>query len=312
MTALPSPIGTLLAGTVLALVALQPKAKWFGGWIPNGEIAAKVRAYITNSQAGNPDALVQLTIFRMKPWEHDACKRLPTAAEQASYKQWTDRFAAAVASTPTAVVLQPDGPFALCAPHGSTVPSQLVAYSARVLSALPHTSVYIEAGAADWPAAGAQGGANAATRILVRGGIRYARGFALNGTHYSSTVKEVNRGVAIIKNLEARGYTGKRFVINTAQNGHPFVFGSYTGADPDNAFVCRTRTDPAARTCMTLGIRPTADVADPAWRLPATTNTLARRYVDAYLWFGRPWLYRQADPFVLSRALQLVKTTPYR
>jgi hypothetical protein len=296
---------------LLARIALRPKAKWFGSWISNGSIASKVHEYISNSQAGDPSALVQMTVFRMEPWEHDACHRLPTRAEQASYKQWTNRFAAAVGSTPAAIVLQPDGPFALCAPGGSTLPSSLVAYSARVFSALPHTSVYVEAGSADWPAAGGQGGVNAAVKILVQGGVRYARGFALNGTHYSDTNLEVGRGAAIVRALAARGLTGKHFVVNTAENGHPFTFGSYTGSDPNNAFVCASRTEPRARTCVTLGIPPTTDVANAAWRISATTRTLARRYVDAYLWFGRPWLYRQASPFVLSRALQLVRTSPY-
>jgi hypothetical protein len=296
---------------LLARIALRPKAKWFGSWISNGSIASKVHEYISNSQAGDRTALVQMTVFRMEPWEHDACHRLPTRAEQASYKQWTNRFAAAVGSTPAAIVLQPDGPFALCAPGGSTLPSSLVAYSARVFSALPHTSVYVEAGSADWPAAGGQGGVNAAVKILVRGGVRYARGFALNGTHYSDTNLEVARGAAIVRALASRGLTGKHFVVNTAENGHPFTFGSYTGSDPNNAFVCASRTEPRARTCVTLGIPPTTDVANAAWRISATTRTLARRYVDAYLWFGRPWLYRQASPFVLSRALQLVRTSPY-
>ena len=301
-------------GTTKALlgrIALQPKAKWFGGWISNADIAKKVDAYIENSQAGNPEALVQMTIFRMRPWEHEACRRLPTAAEQASYKQWINRFAAAVGDTHAAIILQPDGPFALCAPKGSTLPSSLVAYAARVLSAQPSTAVYIEAGAADWPAPGRQGGVDSAVKILVRGGIAYARGFALNGTHYSSTPNEVARGAAIISQLEARGITGKKFVVNTSSNGHPFTFGSYTGTDPDNAFVCRVKTPPVTRTCVTLGIPPTADVANPGWRMPAGTNQLAAQYVDAYLWFGRPWLYRQADPFVVRRALWLVRSTPY-
>lgn len=296
---------------LLAKIALRPKAKWFGGWIPNGEIAGKVRAYITSAQAGNPEALVQMTVFRMKPWEHEACKRLPTAAEQASYKDWTDRFASAIGGTHAAIVLQPDGPFALCAPGGSKVPSSMIAYSAKRLSALPNTSVYVEAGAADWPAAGRQGGVDAAVRILVQGGVRYTRGFALNGTHYSSTPNEVARGTAIVKALAAKGITGKHFVVNTSSNGHPFTFGSYTGSDPDNAIVCTTKSDPVTRTCVTLGIPPTTDVANAKWRLPATTRALAAQYVDGYLWFGRPWLYRQADPFVMSRALQLVRTTPY-
>ena len=82
------------------------------------------------------------------------------------------------------------------------------------------------------------------------------------------------------------------------------------GPDPDYAFGCTTASDPVVRTCVTLGIRPTYDVANPRWALSATTADLATRYVDGYLWFGRPRLYRQADPFVTSRALQLVPSTP--
>ena len=101
---------------------------------------------------GDPEVLVQMAVFRMKPWEHEACDRLPTAAERASYKQWIDRFAAGrSAAQHTAIILQPDGPFALCAPGGSKVPSHLIGYAARTFTALPHTSVYIDAGAADWP-----------------------------------------------------------------------------------------------------------------------------------------------------------------
>ena len=70
-------------------------------------------------------------------------------------------------------------------------------------------------------------------------------------------------------------------------------------------------TAPGQQQCVTLGIPPTTAVADPAWGLSAATNTLAAQYVDAYLWFGRPWLYKQADPFVKRRALDLVRSWPY-
>ena len=294
---------------LLAKIALRPKAMWFGAWISNANIAGSVRSYIANSQAGNPNALVQMTVFRLVPWEGDACRRLPTAAGQASYKLWTNRFASAIGKAHVAIILQPDGPFALCVPGRSLIPSSLIAYSARVFSALPNTSVYIDAGAADWPAAGVQGGVNAAAQILVAAGVQYARGLALNATHYSSTSAEVARGAAIVRALAARGIRGKHVVVNTSSNGHPFVFGKYTGPDPNNAFVCRSATD--SRTCVKLGIPPTTDVANPRWRLSAATNQLARAYVDGYLWFGRPWLYQQAYPFDMTRALQLSRTSPY-
>ena len=49
-----------------------------------------------------------------------------------------------------AIIMQPDGPFVLCAPGDSKLPAKLIKYGVRKLSALPNTSVYIDAGAADW------------------------------------------------------------------------------------------------------------------------------------------------------------------
>lgn len=292
---------------LLARIANQPRATWFGAWVPDADIRSTIREYIAGSQHGNPNALVQLSVFRMDPWEHAICGRSPSARQAASYRHWIDALAAGIGSTPTAVVLQPDGPFALCA-RGGTV-GQLLTYAARTLSALPRTSVYLDAGAGDWPAAGAQGGVAAAARFLVADGVRYTRGFALDATHYSATSVEVARGAAIAKALAAEGIAGKKFVVNTSSNGHPFVFGDYRGGDPDNARVCSSLA--SRDTCVALGIPPTTKVADPRWGLPASTATLAAEYCDAYLWFGRPWLKDQADPFEMSRALQLVRTWRY-
>ncbi|MGC4109929.1 MAG: glycoside hydrolase family 6 protein [Nocardioides sp.] len=296
---------------LLGYIALAPKAKWFGAWIPDDQIAQRVDEYIANAQNGDPQTLVQLTVFRMVPWEQDACHRLPTKAERASYKRWINRFAKAVGSAHAAIVLQPDGPFALCAPHGSKAPSHLVSYAAKRISQQPHASVYVEAGAADWPSAG-QGGTKAAVKILVRGGIRYARGFALDSTHFDSTADEVARAAGIARRLAAAGYAGRKAVINTSSNGHPYVYGDYTGKDPDNPKICGSTTTPATTTCATLGIPPTAKVGAARWGLGKRTARLARQYVDAYLWVGRPWLYRQNQPFVTKRALGLVRSTPFR
>lgn len=50
-----------------------------------------------------------------------------------------------------ALVLQPDLPFALCALNRGKVDLSLVRYAAQVFGARPHTSVYIDVGAGDWP-----------------------------------------------------------------------------------------------------------------------------------------------------------------
>ncbi len=290
--------------TLLGKIALRPKAKWFGAWIPNGDIGKKVDAYIANSTGGDPDVLVQMTVFRMKPWEHEACRRLPTAAEQASYKQWVDRFAAAIGDAHVALVLQPDGPFALCVPGRSLVPSRLIAYSAQKFSALPNTSVYIDGGASDWP----EDDPAKAVDFLVPAGIAHTRGFALNSTHYTSVGSDVAYGAAMVRELARRGIPGKHFVVDTAKNGKPFTWKQKRSSNFDNSPVCRSRTD---TRCVTLGIPPTADVTNARWGLSAANRAAAGSLVDGFLWFGRPWLYMQADPFVKSRALQLVRTSPW-
>ena len=245
-----------------------------------------------------------MAVFRMTPWEHDACRRLPSKAEQASYKQWTNRFAAGIGNAHVALVLQPDGPFALCAPGGSTLPSRLIGYSARVFSALPHTSVYIDAGVSDWPS----GRPDIAADILMPAGIRYARGFALNSTHYASTGANLTFGTHLVAELARRGVPGKHFVVNTSSNGQPFTFSQARGPDPDNAKACATKRE---RVCVTLGIPPTTDVGSARWGLSRRHRAMARAHVDGYLWFGRPWLTRQASPFDLRRALALSRTSPY-
>jgi hypothetical protein len=189
-----------------------------------------------------------------------------------------------------------------CVPHHSRLPLQLVTYAARRFSALPHTSVYIDAGAGDWPTV------RAATSMLLGAGVRFARGFALNGTHYDSTEREIHFGALLVGALARHGVRGRHFVINTSSNGRPFAFQQYHGPNFDNAAVCRSRT---SRRCATLGIPPTTDVANPRWGLSRQARNQARRFVDAYLWIGRPWLYNQADPFDLQRSLALARTTPF-
>jgi endoglucanase len=289
---------------LLAKIALAPKAKWYGQWIPASKITSTVRDQIANAQAGDPEALVQMTVFRLKPWEDDACKRLPTRKEQRDYTKWIDRFAAGIGEAHVALVLQPDGPFALCAPGGSLLPSKLVGYAAHVFSALPNVSVYIDAGASDW----LRNDPAKALQILTRSGIDTARGFALNSTHYASTSAEIAYGTSVVQALAAAGYPDRHFVVNTAANGAPFNGYDYKGPNFDNAATCKRL---GQQSCVTLGIPPTADVANPAWGLSATDAANAAAYVDGYLWIGRPWLYMQADPFELKRALAVARTSPY-
>ncbi len=288
---------------LLGRIALRPRMRWFGQWYGDPEQTA--REYIDNVTGGDPTALAQMAVFAMEPWEGgigDICQQLPSDGEQAAYRGWIDGFARGIGSARVALVLQPDLPIGVCAPHHSTLPFDLVAYASRVFASLPHTTVYLDVGASDWPTV------SQAVTILRRSGVRYARGFALGATHYASTSDEIGFGARIVTGLRHAGLGTKHFVINTAENGRPFTYQQYHGPNYDNATVCRTAS---SSRCVTLGIPPTARVS-ASWRgLSGHARSLAGRFVDAYLWIGRPWLENQADPFDLQRSLQLAATTPY-
>ncbi len=290
---------------LLGLVALRPRVRWFGSWYPDEAAETVARQYIASVTSGRTDVLSQIAVFRLEPWEQAACRRLVSAQEQASYRRWIDAFATGIGSSRVALVLQPDLPFALCVPRRSRLPLALVAYAAKRFGALAHTTVYIDAGAADWEKAGQ------AASLLGQAGVRYARGFALDATHYDSTEHEIFFGGRIARALAAAHVVNRHFIVNTAENGRPFTHQQYQGrggSSYDNATVCGNRE---VGHCVTLGIPPTTKVADRRWGLSSRARVIAARLVDAYLWLGRPWLDNQADPFDLQRSLALARSTPF-
>jgi endoglucanase len=286
---------------LLAKIALRPTAHWFGSWDAAATAAALARDYIRSSTHGRHDVLTQVAVFRLDPWEEPACSHLPTPRQQAGYRRWIDRFAAGIGSSRMALILQPDLPFASCAPGGSLLPLHMVAYAAQVFSALPHTTVYIDAGARDWDPV------SKAVWLLENAGVAYARGFALNNTHYDGTGAELGFGAAIVRGLSRAHLPGKHLVINTAENGAPFQRYRYHG-DKANPAACANRH---AHSCVTLGIPPTWHTALARWRLSGRQRGIAARLADAYLWIGRPWLDHAAYPFDRNRALSLAASTPF-
>jgi endoglucanase len=287
---------------LLAKIALTPRVRWYGDWVSDGGAENEARRYIDNVTGGDPDVLSQMAVFRLHPWENAACARPPTATEIASYHNWIDGFARGIGSARVALILQPDLPFALCVPGGGAAKALAqVAYAAQVFSALPHTTVYIEVGSADWPTA------RQATSLLRSAGIQYTRGFATNATHYNSTAAEIVWGQQILNLLGRSGIRGKHFVVNTAANGHPFTY-QQAPRTFRQVRTCRSMTQ---RRCVSLGIPPTTDVANPRWNLPRRARSIAQRSVDAYLWIGRPWLEHQSNPFNLQAALAVARWDPF-
>jgi endoglucanase len=295
---------------LLEKIVFQPKAKFFGKWIPNSDIASKVHEYIDNATGGDPHVLVQMTLFRMDPWESEACQHLPTLAQRASYRAFVDRFAHAIGNTRAAVVVQPDGPVLRCVPHHSKVPANLLKYAARTITAQPNTTVYLEMGSADW----FRGKIRDAVRMLMSEGVANVRGFALDTSHFDSVKNQITFGARIVRALANRGAGKKHFVIDTSDNGKPFTGKWFHERHPyslavGNADPCTSLTQ---THCVTLGIPPTTDVTTS--RLPLTDDQrrLAAKYVDGYLWVSRPWLSPQSGPLNMSRALAEARYTPYQ
>lgn len=290
---------------LLARVALRPRVRWFGSWIPTREIQAKIGSYVTATQAGDPKVLVQLAVFRLWPHGEGAKNRPMGKHERQQYRSWIRAAARGIGDARTAVVLEPDLAVALTGWRPGRRMA-LTAYAARVLGALPRTSVYLDASDADWLPV------RTAVTMLHKSGVRHTRGFALGATHYSSTAGNIAYGNKLVRGLARAGVPGRHFIIDTADNGRPFTWLQYRSRHPhgdfDNAQTCRTR---AERRCDTLGIPPTWHVGSTRWQLPTGVRQAARRHVDGYLWFGRPWLVRQASPFSLKRTLAVARTTPY-
>jgi endoglucanase len=159
---------------LMAKIARRPLTVWTGAWYPVSYAQTLARQIIQGSTGGYRKLLTQIAVFRLDPWEGQACPGYWSAGDQVSYRAWISQFAAGIGKSRVAVILQPDLPFALCA--RSSVPLQLVAYAANKLTRLRHTTVYIEVGAADWASVGQ------AAWLLEHAGIQHVRGFALNVT----------------------------------------------------------------------------------------------------------------------------------
>jgi endoglucanase len=281
---------------LLAKLVLHPIVHWFGVNNDGGS----AQKYIDAVRGGDDDVGTQFAVFRFSPWE--SCGLTAGPGIQASYRGWVDGFAAGIGRARALVVLQPDMPFTLCTANPGGWEA-MAAYAAKRFDALAHTTVYIDAGAYQWYSPGAIAG------MLVASGIRHVRGFAVNSTAYVSTAQSLVWGQRIESALAKLGVRGKHFVVGTSASGSGFLNGQYPGPDVNNARVCSSAHD---HLCVSLGIPPTTDVTNRKWRLGPASRAIAARYADAYLWVARPWLVDQGGPFSISRALGIVRSSPFR
>jgi len=291
--------------TVLGKLALQPRAMWLGYWFKVSQVRAETAATVAASQNGNPNVLTEFATFELHPWEQKRTTNGPWYAPKgvswnvSSDESWYRNMAAGIGSARALVIVQVDLPFAYNV--SSTKPEQIDTYAAKVLSANPHTTVYIDGGTVGWltPAHDAQ--------LLVNNGIRYARGFALDDTDYDPTAKEDLFGAQVIAALAKLGVTGKHFIVDTDENGQSFKPDQVKDRNINDTPACGGNTQ---TVCQRTGIPPTANVASPRWDLGAAASKAAEEYCDGYVWSGRPWDI-DAGPFDLQKALLLAANGEY-
>ena len=314
----------------LAPIAMIHKAKFFGGWIPDAQAYDKTRDYIEDAQDGDPDRLTIMTLFRMFPWEGKASilDRLPTAAEQASYKKFVTGMAQAIGDNRVAVVLQPDGFFAWKAfqvlspklgKKAALLPSRMLAWTSKTLSqAGPHVTVYVDMGSEDW----ALGKVQPVAKFLKLCGVKYARGFSLDVSHKNYLDREILFAQKVSQALAKMGLPNKHAVIDTSDNGQPFAGKEINPPGGSGPYTPPGEIDPCVKKnqgkpCTALGVPPTTDVDNKAWGLSAQVDKAAAQYVDAYLWVSRPWLPDQGaggtkfSPQFATRLLDTWTFSPY-
>ena len=256
------------------------------------------------SQNGNPNALTEFATFELNPWENQMANGVDKPAVHGSWnvssdEAWYRNMAAGIGNARALVIMQVDLPVALKIP--STAPERIDTYAARVLSAKPYTTVYIDGGTTGWLTAAQD------ASLLIRNGIRYARGFALDDTDYDPTATEDEFGAKVVAALAKLGVRGKHFIVNTDENGQPYKPDQVPGRGINDAPICHGRIQTA---CQRTGIPPTTNVASSLWHLGSTASKDAQLYCDGYVWSGQPWDI-DGGPFVPQYALWLAENGEY-
>jgi endoglucanase len=265
-------------------IAGQPKALWLGRFTrPN--FAVKVRRLIDPAKARG-----EVPIFTVLRAQATACGPSYQGGgpgEDRATEAWYDDLARVIGDDRVVIAFEPDslGTIDCLAPSRRDDRLRVLAHGVDVLSKLPNTTVYIEAGASDWESA------ERTASQLRKVGIAKVRGFMLNVTHYDWTGANIQHGLEI-----SRLTGGKHFIINTAENGR--------GGVHFKEWIDRSRH---IWRRITVWCNPGLRGLGPA----PTTATSHPAKVDAYLWINRPGYAQSCQhrpiAWYLPRALTLAR-----
>jgi hypothetical protein len=289
----------------LGVVARRPHVRWYTNALGDGEVRAKIADDIAAEQDGNPNVLVWMATFRLWPHHETAAAQPLSSAAQASYRQWVRNAAKGIGASRVALVLEPDLPVSTKAWRPS-VRLRLVRYAAKLFSSLPNTTVYLDAGSADWLSVPDD------VAMLNKAGIGYVHGFALGATHRTPVTQEIRYGRQLSIALAKAGHPGMHYIVDTSDNGRGYTWGEFHKLRPNGDYeappACHSPTE---RACVSLGIPPTTDVTNPKWGLPASLDSTLKARCDAFMWISRPWLADNGHDFSVRKTLAIVHSSAF-
>jgi endoglucanase len=235
----------------LRVIARTPVGFWATGQPDEMQMITQV------TQAAARDHSVPVIVAYNLP-NRDACGKFSANRGMTApgYKRWVGQVAAAIGSGADIVIVEPDGLADILRHCLSAAQSRrrylLLGYAMKVLGALPHARVYLDAGNP-----GLFKNAAVLTGPLKKAGVRYGDGFSANVANFQWTGTVVSWS----QQLEGDLASTARAVIDTGRNGR----GPYTGRD-------------YPRWC-----NPPGRALGPAPRLdPGPAG------IDAYLWIKDP------------------------
>jgi endoglucanase len=243
---------------LISVIARQPTVHRFGNWTPDPK--NDVARFLARAAHQSPRTVPEISTYYLvdRSVSHGKCGGVSDPSSRpAKYDRWINRFAQGIGQYQTIVFLEMDSIITsgCLSSHGVQVRMAELKDAMSVLSKLPRTVVYVDAGAADALPA------TRVARLLNMAGISQIQGFFLNSTHYDWTSHEINYGEQI-----SRLTGGKHFVVNTAVNGRgPLVPASRVKSG--NEVLC----NPPGRG---LGPLPSFATGYPD--------------VDAFAWIGQP------------------------
>ena len=201
----------------LRAIARTPAGFWAAGQQGEMQMITQV------TRAAARDHSVPVIVAYNLP-HRDACGKFSAGAPMTApgYKRWIGQLAAAIGRGDDIVIVEPDGLVDILRHCLSAAQSRqrylLLGYAMKVLGALPHARVYLDAGNP-----GLFKNPSVLTGPLKKAGLRYGAGFSANVANFQWT------GIVVSwsQQLEGDLATTARAVIDTSRNGR----GPYTGRD---------------------------------------------------------------------------------